>query len=71
MIPAAIAAIFTRSWGRAVVLGWSVGMVACVGGVFLSFFRDFPYGPTLILCLGLAFLLALVVRLAVPALARS
>jgi zinc/manganese transport system permease protein len=71
MIPAAIAAIFTRSWGAAVALGWSVGMVACVGGVFLSFFQDLPYGPTLILCLGLAFLLALVVRLAVPALARS
>lgn len=71
MIPAAIAAIFTRSWGAAVLLGWSVGMVACVCGVCLSFFRDLPYGPTLILCLGLAFLIALGIRIALPATARS
>jgi len=67
MIPAAIAAMFTRRWGPAVVLGWSVGMSACVVGVCLSFFRDLPYGPTLILCLGLAFLLAVGIRAAIPA----
>ncbi len=71
MIPAAIAAIFTRRWGTAVILGWSVGMVACVSGVFLSFFQDLPYGPTLILCLGSAFLLALGIRIVVPAAARN
>jgi len=71
MIPAAIAAMFTRRWGPAVLLGWVVGMVACVSGVCLSFFRDLPYGPTLILCLGLTFLLAVGVRVVVPAAARS
>jgi zinc/manganese transport system permease protein len=71
MIPAAIAAIFTRRWGTAVILGWSVGMVACVSGVFLSFFQDLPYGPTLILWLGSAFLLALGIRIVVPAAARN
>jgi zinc/manganese transport system permease protein len=71
MIPAAIAAMFTRRWGAAVLLGWSVGMAACASGVCLSYFRDLPYGPTLILCLGLAFLIAVGVRAAVPATARS
>jgi zinc/manganese transport system permease protein len=71
MIPAAIAAMFTRRWGPAVLLGWGVGMAACVSGVCLSFFRDLPYGPTLILCLGLAFLLAVGIRVVVPATARS
>jgi len=71
MIPAAIAALFTRRWGPAVVLGWSVGMAACGSGVFLSYFRDLPYGPTLILCLGMAFLLALGIRAAIPATVRS
>jgi zinc/manganese transport system permease protein len=71
MIPAAIAAIFTRRWGPAVLIGWSVGMVACVSGVFLSFFRDLPYGPTLILCLGAAFLIAVALRIAVPSASRS
>ena len=71
MIPAAIAALFTRSWGAAVVLGWTVGMAACVSGVCLSFSWDLPYGPTLILCLGLAFLLALTIRIAIPASERN
>jgi ABC-type Mn2+/Zn2+ transport system permease subunit len=71
MIPATIAAMFTRSWGAGVILGWSVGMTACVSGVCLSFFRDLPYGPTLILCLGLAFLLAVGIRVAIPATPRS
>jgi zinc/manganese transport system permease protein len=71
MIPATIAAMFTRRWGVAVILGWSVGMGACVGGVFLSFYQDLPYGPTLILCLGAAFVLAAGVRIVFPSRARS
>lgn len=71
MIPAATAAMFTRRWGSGLALGWIVGMAACVGGVCLSFYRDVPYGPTLILCLGLTFLVALGVRAATPAAVRS
>ncbi len=71
MIPAAIAAMFTHRWGHAVLLGWSVGMAACVGGVCLSFYQDLPYGPTLILCLGAAFLIAVGIRVALPAAGRN
>jgi zinc/manganese transport system permease protein len=71
MIPAAIAAMFTRRWGPAVILGWCVGMAACTGGVCLSFYRDLPYGPTLILFLGAAFIAAVGIRIAVPATARD
>ena len=71
MIPAAVAAMFTRRWGVALILGWSVGMVACVSGVCLSFYRDLPYGPTLILCLGAAFVIAVVIRTATPLAART
>ena len=70
MVPAAIAAMFTRRWGTGVLLGWSIGMVACVSGVFLSYFRDLPYGPTLILCLGAAFMVALMLRATLPSLGR-
>lgn len=71
MIPAAIAAMFTRRWGVAVILGWSVGMVACLSGVCLSYYRDLPYGPTLILCLGAAFLVAVTARAVVPSTPRG
>ena len=62
MIPAAIAAMFTKKWGRAVLLGWTAGFVACVLGLGTSYFCDFPYGPTLVLSLGLFFVCAMILR---------
>ncbi len=67
MIPASIAALFTRRWGLGVALGWTAGFAACAGGVSASYFLDLPYGPSLILALGAAFLLALVLRAYLPA----
>jgi len=66
MIPAAIAAIFTRKWGLAVVLGWSIGFVACLLGLGSSYAWNWPYGPTLVLFLGLAFVGALLVKALLP-----
>jgi ABC-type Mn2+/Zn2+ transport system permease subunit len=71
MIPAAIAAMFTSRWGAGTALGWGVGLAASTVGVCVSFYYDLPYGPTLILALGLAFLAALGVRAALPAVART
>jgi len=62
MIPAAIAAMFTKKWGWAVLIGWSAGFVACVLGLGTSYFCDFPYGPSLVLFLGLFFVCAMVLR---------
>jgi zinc/manganese transport system permease protein len=62
MIPAAIAAMFTRKWAVAVVIGWSAGFVACLLGLYSSYCFDLPYGPSLVLSLGLFFLFALILR---------
>jgi zinc/manganese transport system permease protein len=62
MIPAAIAAMFTRGWGRGLALGWGVGFAACLVGLTGSFVLNLPYGPSLVLALGLAFVGALLVR---------
>jgi zinc/manganese transport system permease protein len=62
MIPAATAAMFTKKWAKAVLIGWSIGFVACVLGLGSSYFFNFPYGPTLVLFLGLFFVCAMVVR---------
>ncbi len=62
MIPAAIAAMFTRGWGRALALGWGLGFGACAAGLTASFFLDLPYGPSLVLALGVVFVVALLVR---------
>lgn len=62
MIPAAVAAMFTRKWGGAIVIGWVVGFVACLIGLCLSYFFDLPYGPSLVLCLGVFFIGAILIR---------
>jgi len=66
MIPAAIATLFTRKWLLAVVLGWTVGLAACMAGLALSYFFNLPYGPTLILAMGVAFAGAMGLRCLVP-----
>ena len=62
MIPAATAAIFTKKWAKAVLIGWSIGFVACVLGLGSSYLWNFPYGPTLVLFLGLFFICAMILR---------
>ena len=62
MIPAAIAAMFTKKWAGAVVIGWSAGFAACLAGLCSSYFLNMPYGPTLVLSLGLVFVCAAVLR---------
>ena len=62
MIPAAIAAMFTRRWAGAVIIGWAIGFVACVIGLCSSYVFDLPYGPSLVLCLGFFFIAAVVIR---------
>jgi zinc/manganese transport system permease protein len=66
MIPAAIAAMFREDWGPAVLLGWGIGMVACLLGLVSSYFFDLPYGPTLVLSLGAFFLAAVAFRACLP-----
>ena len=61
MIPAAIGAMFSRRWIPALLIGWGAGSVACVLGVIGSYKTDSPYGPTLLLVMGLFFVLALVI----------
>ena len=66
MVPAAIAAMFTKKWGIAIVCGWGIGLTACILGLNLSFFCDLPYGPSLVLALGLFFIIAVFIRALLP-----
>jgi zinc/manganese transport system permease protein len=66
MIPAAIALLFTRDWTKAIALGWGAGFVACLVGLSMSYLFNWPYGPTLVLALGVAFVAAVFVRVARP-----
>ncbi len=62
MIPAAIAAMFTKKWAGAVIIGWSTGFLACLMGLCSSYFFNLPYGPSLVLFLGLFFVCAMILN---------
>jgi len=66
MIPAAIVAMFTRKWASAVAIGWGIGFMACLAGLFASYFFDLPYGPSLVLSLGGVFVCAVIIRIVLP-----
>ncbi len=71
MIPAAIATLFTKDWGRALKIGWGVGFVSSLAGLMLSYSFDLPYGPTLVLTLGVFFIGALALRCIMPVTGRA
>jgi zinc/manganese transport system permease protein len=62
MIPAAIAVMFSRGWATGLAIGWTTGFVACVIGILASYFWNLPYGPTLVLSLGIFFLGAVAIQ---------
>lgn len=66
MIPATTIAMFTKGWRWALIWGWTIGFAACAIGLTASYRYDLPYGPTLVLAMGLAFVAAVVVRMILP-----
>jgi len=62
MIPAAIAAMFTKKWFPAVIIGWTIGFIACLIGLCCSYFFNLPYGPSLVLSLGIFFIVGMFIR---------
>lgn len=70
MIPAAIGLLFSKKWIPALLIGWSIGMLACVLGIIFSYYTDSPYGPSLLLSMGLFFIIALIIS-ALPFLSHN
>ncbi len=66
MIPAAIGVLFTRGWPDGLIIGWTAGFTASVTGLLFSYFFQLPYGPSLVLALGLFFFGALILRIIMP-----
>ncbi|MFZ5515381.1 MAG: metal ABC transporter permease [Candidatus Zhuqueibacterota bacterium] len=59
IIPASISALFSANWKARIITGWILGTVVTVCGLYLSWIMDVPSGPTVILFLGVALILAL------------
>ena len=62
MIPAAIGTLLCRRWATAILVGWGSSLIACLLGLTYSYRTDSPYGPSLLMAMGLFFLAALLFR---------
>ena len=62
VIPAVVAFLFTSRFATALLIAWSVGALALVGGVVASFWWDVATGPLLVCTFGFTLVIALVVR---------
>lgn len=56
VIPAAAAKAYTRSFSAMVAVSMGIGLLSSVLGIYISYYLDWPPGPTLVLT-GMAFLL--------------
>ena len=57
IIPATTSALFATGLSRLLV-AWSAVVVASLGGLLASYYRDFSAGPAIALCLGILLVLA-------------
>ena len=62
IIPASISALFTDKWLSRILLGWGLGTLVAACGLYLSWIKDIPSAPTVILFLGVFLILALLIK---------
>jgi len=62
IIPASISVLFSQNWSTRIIIGWAVGTLVTTFGLYFSWTMDVPSGPSVILFLGVALLVALTVR---------
>src|SRR2546428_1614071 len=62
IVPSVAAMLFSRSIGKRLAIGWTMGALVSAIGILLSFQLDLPTGATIVCTFGLSLLLLAVVR---------
>ena len=60
--PAAAAKLLMKSFPGAMIVGGIFGIIASMSGLYLSYYLDFPSGPSMALAATLIFLIVLILR---------
>jgi zinc/manganese transport system permease protein len=61
IVPAVAAMLFSRSIGKRLAIGWTMGALVTALGVLMSFWLDLPTGATIVCTFGLSLLLMAIV----------
>ena len=56
VVPAACAVLFARSVKNRLILGWTIGFLASVLGMAVSYYWDFPTGASVVCVFGVILL---------------
>ena len=62
VIPALIGRLFTRDPLKVLVIGWTLGVLVSIGGIYLSYKFDVPTAPAIVVSLSIIFFGFLAVR---------
>lgn len=62
IIPSSISALFSSRWTTRILIGFLIGSIATILGLYLSWKMDIPCSPAIILFLGICLLLSVLVR---------
>jgi zinc/manganese transport system permease protein len=60
IIPSSISALFSAKWFPRILIGWVTGTMVSILGLILSWNKDVPSGPAVVLFLGLFLFLAVI-----------
>jgi zinc/manganese transport system permease protein len=52
VIPAVVAVLFAQGIVARLMIGWIVGTLVSAAGVSISYFKDLPSGPVIVVCFG-------------------
>jgi zinc/manganese transport system permease protein len=62
IVPSVAAMLFSRSIGRRLAIGWTMGAIVSAAGILASFHYDLPTGATIVCTFGVALVILAVVR---------
>jgi zinc/manganese transport system permease protein len=61
IVPSVAAMLFSRSIGKRLAIGWTMGALVTAAGILLSFRLDLPTGATIVCTFGIALLFMAVI----------
>jgi len=67
IIPSTFSAMFAETWRKRLFIAWGVGIVAVIFGLAFSYLFDFSCGPSVVTFLGLALIIAALIKKFKPA----
>ena len=71
VVPAITSMLITDTWWKQLVIGWIMGLMVSVVGLYISYVADLPSGPTVVTFYGITLLIVALILYIVRAVAKA